>query len=135
MRQPERMDHHLACYQQTMKDGRVRQRNLLPSEKVYAGEDLTKAVRRCIHEELGSQLDPADPTGTAPSPRTSLGLALVKAPKTSIALVEGCFVVSRAPPTAAVAGLGDQNASWRGGICWRLHRNGKRLSSHRRTRA
>lgn len=36
VRQPGKMNRYLACYQQTMDDGRVRPRNLLPSEKLCA---------------------------------------------------------------------------------------------------
>ena len=50
VRQPGKLNRHLACYQQTMDDGRMRERNLLPSEKLIVGETPAKAVhvgRRC----------------------------------------------------------------------------------------
>eukprot|EP00966_Prymnesium_polylepis_P304499 7035330-Prymnesium_polylepis.1 len=36
--QPSNKQKHVACFQQTMADGRVRERNLLPSEKMLDGE-------------------------------------------------------------------------------------------------
>lgn len=60
VRQPGRMSRYLACFQQTMDDGRVRERNVLPSEKLFAGEVASKAVERCLAEELGSLIKPAD---------------------------------------------------------------------------
>ena len=43
---PSEYGSYLACYQQTMEDGRVRERNQLPSAKMYAGEEVTKAAVR-----------------------------------------------------------------------------------------
>ena len=50
------LDRHNIYYQQTMDDGRVRERNLLPSEKAFAGERARVAVLRCLCEELGDHL-------------------------------------------------------------------------------
>jgi ADP-ribose pyrophosphatase YjhB (NUDIX family) len=39
--------------EQELGDGRRRQRNLLPSEKLKPGEDCQQAAIRCLQEELG----------------------------------------------------------------------------------
>ena len=57
VRHPARPGFHLSCYQQTMEDGRVRERNQLPSEKASAGERARAAVERCLLEELGDYVD------------------------------------------------------------------------------
>jgi hypothetical protein len=38
---------------QEFGDGRVRQREVLPSEKIFAGESQFEAAERCLREELG----------------------------------------------------------------------------------
>jgi hypothetical protein len=48
-----RRPRFLACYQQTMEDGRVRERDQLPSAKMHAGEGVVKGAVRCLLEELG----------------------------------------------------------------------------------
>ena len=60
VRQPGKMRRYLVCHQQTMEDGRVRERNQLPSEKLFAGEVVAKAVERCLIEELGCMVTPTD---------------------------------------------------------------------------
>ena len=60
VRPPGNMKRYLACFQQTMDDGRVRERNQLPSEKLFAGEVAGKAVARCLMEELGDLVTDAD---------------------------------------------------------------------------
>lgn len=39
--------------EQRLKDGRLRRRNILPSEKIRPGEDLEAAAIRCLLEEVG----------------------------------------------------------------------------------
>jgi len=56
VRQPGRPNRHLACYQQKMPDGRVRERNLLPSEKMFDGEVAYDAAMRGCSEEFASVL-------------------------------------------------------------------------------
>ena len=46
IRQPGRAGHHLANYSQKMADGRVRDRNVLPSTKMLSKDDPKHA---CIH--------------------------------------------------------------------------------------
>jgi hypothetical protein len=53
---------------QVLPDGRTRTRNLLPSEKMLAGEAWQGAARRAVAEELGSAL---------PSPHDSEALVLL----------------------------------------------------------
>ena len=53
LRQPGLTSKHLACYSQRMADGRVRSRNVLPSEKLIAGEVPTHAALRGVKEEMG----------------------------------------------------------------------------------
>ena len=48
---------HLMCKSQTMKDGRKRERNQLPSEKMLYGEDIVHAARRTVEEELSNVKD------------------------------------------------------------------------------
>ena len=62
VRHPAIPDMHLHCYQQKMQDGRVRDRNQLPSEKAYAGEAAKVAVERCLLEEMGEHLTAASIT-------------------------------------------------------------------------
>ena len=54
VRLPGVADRHLYCYSQRMADGRMRDRNVLPSEKMYAGEVAVHAAARAVLEELGS---------------------------------------------------------------------------------
>ena len=42
--QPSNKQKHVACYQQKMADGRLRERNLLPSEKMLDGEVRSRAM-------------------------------------------------------------------------------------------
>jgi hypothetical protein len=49
-------DHHLVCKMQRLDDGRLRERNLLLSEKMFAGELTHDAANRAVFEEL--QVDP-----------------------------------------------------------------------------
>eukprot|EP00966_Prymnesium_polylepis_P110452 2555464-Prymnesium_polylepis.1 len=66
VRQKGKMQRHLACYAQTMTDGRKRERDILPSEKMFDGEvPHIAAVRGLIEEfssvgadETNSDLDP-----------------------------------------------------------------------------
>eukprot|EP00966_Prymnesium_polylepis_P291776 6738794-Prymnesium_polylepis.1 len=46
---------HLVCYQQKMNDGRMRERNVLPSMKVKDSDSPEHAVHRAIKKEFGSQ--------------------------------------------------------------------------------
>ena len=62
VRHPDLPEHHLACYRQTMEDGRERPRNELPSEKAFAGERARAAAERCLTEEMGDHLTPANVT-------------------------------------------------------------------------
>lgn len=45
---------YLACVMEKMEDGHFRERNQLPSEKLYAGETPAHAVPRCLLHELGA---------------------------------------------------------------------------------
>ena len=54
VRTPELPDHHLACYEQQMPDGRKRPRNVLLSEKKARDEPAARAALRAIREELAS---------------------------------------------------------------------------------
>jgi len=45
---------HLVCTRQRMADGRTRERNQLPSEKLLNEEDPVLAAERAVREELGS---------------------------------------------------------------------------------
>jgi hypothetical protein len=54
---------HLACYESTTADGRVRARKRgkqLPSHKMTAGEAAGPAAVRCLVEELGGMIDERD---------------------------------------------------------------------------
>ena len=53
-----RDDHVLYEMAQEFSDGRLRQREQPPSEKIIAGESQFAAAERCLREELG--LDPRD---------------------------------------------------------------------------
>eukprot|EP00966_Prymnesium_polylepis_P080236 1859115-Prymnesium_polylepis.1 len=53
-RQKSKMHRHLACYAQTMADGRRRDRNILPSEKMFDGEVPHTAAMRAVIEEFSS---------------------------------------------------------------------------------
>lgn len=51
---------HLVCMRQKLGDGRMRERNQLPSEKIYDGEEPMAAASRVAIDELGkSTLDKA----------------------------------------------------------------------------
>jgi hypothetical protein len=51
---------YLMCQQQTMADGRVRERNLLPSCRIHEDEAVAKAAVRCLVEELGGVVQRKD---------------------------------------------------------------------------
>ena len=58
VRRPGRMNEYLVCYGQRMEDGRERERNQIPSEKLFAGEIPSKSIARCLIEELGNMVTP-----------------------------------------------------------------------------
>ena len=61
IRQPRRArPRYLACYQQTLEDGRVRERDQLPSAKMHAGEAVSKAASRCLSEEFSEVIKSKD---------------------------------------------------------------------------
>ena len=53
VRQPGKMKRHLACYQQRMADGRLRERNVLPSEKM-SDDEVNQHDYKTAH---GTQLE------------------------------------------------------------------------------
>jgi hypothetical protein len=60
VRDPELPDYHLVCKKQRLPDGRLRERNLLVSEKMFIGELAEKAATRAILEELLGGIDKPD---------------------------------------------------------------------------
>lgn len=51
--QIRRDEHILTEISQQMQDGRIRERNLPPSEKLHSEETILTGARRCLQEELG----------------------------------------------------------------------------------
>jgi hypothetical protein len=49
----ERDDQILIELRQEMRDGRIRNRQLLPTEKLFEEEAIVSGARRCLEEELG----------------------------------------------------------------------------------
>jgi len=54
MRQPGRLTRHVCCYQQKLSDGRIRERDQLPSEKMLEGEHPVDAAARAVLEEFST---------------------------------------------------------------------------------